>query len=118
VFCVCLWSVDVCVSMCVLVCTCVRVCTFVRVKTGLDSAKIRQFFRDFHTLYCDTVSNPFYEVGSPIASARFKVLNLDYCHFFSLFRFLSVVLLVFFVSFLPFPPFDPRFLFPFFVSFS
>lgn len=48
---------------------------------GLEASRIRSFFKEFHTLYCDTVSNPFYEVGSPIKSTRFKGrIQLDLTH--------------------------------------
>jgi hypothetical protein len=34
--------------------------------------KIKGFLRDLSFLYCDAVSNPFYEMGSTIVSAKFK----------------------------------------------
>ena len=40
--------------------------------TGADTAKTKQFLQDFHALYCDTVCNPFYTLGTPITSNRFK----------------------------------------------
>lgn len=32
-----------------------------------------QVFKRFHAAYVDAVSNPFYDVGGPITSAKFAV---------------------------------------------
>ena len=39
---------------------------------GMDVHKIKTFLREFAFLYCDVVCNPFYEIGTPIQSPKFK----------------------------------------------
>merc|ERR1711916_406814 len=39
---------------------------------GMDVHKITTFLREFAFLYCDVVCNPFYEIGTPIQSPKFK----------------------------------------------
>ena len=39
---------------------------------GMDVHKIKSFLREFSHLYCDVVCNPFYQIGTPIQSKKFR----------------------------------------------
>jgi hypothetical protein len=39
---------------------------------GMEVHKIKTFLREFSFLYCDVVCNPFYEIGTPVQSPKFR----------------------------------------------
>ncbi len=41
-------------------------------ETGVDVNRIKSFLRELAFLYCDVVSNPFYEMSAPITSPKFR----------------------------------------------